>query len=163
MSQWDRGSELMGSWCMTDLPLRGSPNSWIWPVASIIWSPLIAERQFPAGFCSHIRVRRGEQSDYYGLGEPRCIKQASNFLERLSLEKRKGFVTQVCLTGRMGSCWKMCCHSWQAAHPSSACCFTYCVCMSLEAAWPRAWQGPQSWAEREIHTEGETMSHYAAC
>lgn len=75
-------------------------------MASIIWSPWIAERKFPAGFCSHIRVRRGEQSDYYGLWEPRCIKQASNFLERLSLEKRRGFETQVSLKGRMGSCWK---------------------------------------------------------
>lgn len=75
-------------------------------MASIIWSPLIAERLFPGGFCTHIRVRRGEQSDYYGLWEPRCIKQAFNFLERLSLEKRRGFVTQMCLTGRMGSCWK---------------------------------------------------------
>lgn len=75
-------------------------------MASIIWSPLIAERLFPGGFCTHIRVRRGEQSDYCGLWEPRCIKQAFNFLERLSLEKRRGFVTQMCLTGRMGSCWK---------------------------------------------------------
>lgn len=58
---------------------------------------------------------------------------------------------------------KMCRHSWQAVHPSTTCCFTYRVCMSLEAAWPSSWQGPQSRAGREIHTEGETMSHYAAC
>lgn len=75
-------------------------------MACIIRSPLIAEKHFPAGFRSHIRVGRGEQSHYYGLWEPRCIKQASNFLERLSLEKRRGFESQVCLTGRMGSCWR---------------------------------------------------------
>lgn len=81
MSWWDRGSEPMGRWCMTDLPLRASPNSWIRPVASITWPLGLQRGHFQQDFAVTSGSVGGEQSDYYGLWEPRCIKQAPNFLE----------------------------------------------------------------------------------